>query len=138
MKTIFKSAILLMMLLLITVSISSCQKYEEGPIISFRTKNQRLSNIWKVENYKIDNKDYTSLIASYTETYSNQNAYNYSWGILNGKGSWAFQNNDKEIKLTGNDEQSNRTLTILKLEENSFWYTYKIDDELHELHLITQ
>lgn len=136
-KTIIKITNLALAIFLL-ISFNGCTKYEEGPNFSFRSKNERLSNIWKVENYKINDKDYTSLVTSYTETFSNQNAYNYSWGILKGEGSWVFQNDDKEVKLTGNDDQSQRVLTILKLEEKTLWYTYTLDGDKHELHLISK
>ncbi len=116
----------------------SCQKYDDGPMFSIRTRTQRVSNQWTVDNYKINGSDYTSLASSYTETFSKSGAYSYSWSILSGAGTWAFQNKDKEIKLTGNDDQSSRTLYILKLEEKSFWYYYTKGGDRHEFHLISK
>lgn len=117
-------------------TLESCQKYEEGPSISFRTKKERLSNRWEVDNYKINGSDFTSLATSYDETFSKSGAYSYTWSLFSGEGTWAFQNNDMEIKLTGNDDQSSRTLYILKLEEKSFWYYYTKDGDRHEFHMI--
>jgi hypothetical protein len=113
----------------------SCNKYPDGPGISLRTRNERLANTWKVDNYKINGNDFTSLVTGYTETFTKNGAYNYSWGLLDGSGTWTFQNNDKEVKLTGNDSQASRTLTLLKLEEKSLWYSYVENDNKHELHL---
>lgn len=115
--------------------LQGCNKYSEGPILSVVSRTERLANIWKVENYKIDGTDYTSIVSNYTEIFSKSGAYSYDWGILGGSGTWAFQNNDMEVKLTGNDNQTSRTLYILKLEEKALWYYYTENDKRHEFHL---
>jgi hypothetical protein len=115
--------------------IQGCNKYSEGPILSVLSRTERLANIWKVENYKIDGTDYTSIVTNYTEVFSKSGAYSYDWGILGGSGTWAFQNNDMEVKLTGDDNQTSRTLYILKLEEKALWYYYTDNDKRHEFHL---
>lgn len=133
-----KNRIVLIVLLSLMVipAIQSCQKYAEGPSISLRTRTERVSNRWEVENYKINGSDYTSLFSGYDETYSKSGAYSYNWGIINGEGTWKFQNDDEEIQLTGNDNHSSRKLIILKLEEKAFWYYYMDGDDKHELHLV--
>lgn len=118
--------------------VHSCKKYEDGPAISLRSRTERISNQWKVDNYKVNGTDFTSLVSSYVETFSKSGAYSYSWSILNGEGTWAFQNNDMEVKLTGDSEQTSRTLYILKLQEKEFWYYYMDGDDKHEFHMISQ
>jgi hypothetical protein len=118
--------------------VQSCQKYEDGPMISLTSRTSRISNQWKIDNYKVNGTDYTSLVSSYTETFSKSGAYSYSWTLLNGEGTWAFQNNDKEVKLTGNGDQTSRTLFILKLEEKELWYYWMDGNDKHEYHLISQ
>ena len=118
--------------------IHSCKKYEEGPTLSIRTRAERVANNWKVENYKINGDDFTSLVSGYTESFTKKGAYSYSWGILGGSGTWKFQNKDEEIKLSGDDGQSSRTLIILKLEEKAFWYYYMDGNDKNELHLVAK
>ncbi len=131
------SILLILTAVLIVPVVQSCKKYKDETVFSLRSRSERVANTWKVENYKINGDDYTSLVSSYIETYSKNGLYSYSWGILNGSGNWTFQNNDKEIKLNGSDDQSSRTLTILKLEEKAFWYYYMNGNDKHELHLIS-
>ncbi len=118
------------------LSLTSCQKYEDGPAISFRTRAERVANTWKVDNYKVNGTDYTSLVTNYTETFTKGGGYSYEWGILDGSGTWKFQNNDEEIALTGIADQNDHTLIILKLEEKEFWYYYIDGDDKYEYHLI--
>src|SRR2546428_12329587 len=79
----------------------ACKKYPDGPSISFRSRAERVANTWKVDNYKKNGTDYTSLMNGYIETYTKDGNYSFSWGNLAGTGKWAFHNNDKEIKLNG-------------------------------------
>lgn len=116
--------------------IGGCKKYDEGPAISFRTRTERVSNTWKVDNYKVNGTDVTSLVSGYSETFTKSGGYSYQWGEQSGTGTWKFQNNDEEIALTGTDNQSDHTLYILKLEEKQFWYYYISDGDRHEFHLI--
>jgi hypothetical protein len=132
-----KSSIILIVLIgLIIPTIQSCKKYEEGPSISLRSKEERVSNTWKVDNCKRNGTDYTSLVANYIETYTKDGNYSYSWGNASGTGKWQFQNSDKEIKLTGIDNQASHTLVILKLEEKVFWYYYMDGNDKMELHMV--
>jgi len=112
-----------------------CKKYPEGSMLSLSTRKARVANTWKVDNYKINGTDLTSLVSGYSETFTKSGEYSYEWGILNGKGSWDFENKDTEINLNGNDGQSSRQLFILKLEQKEFWYYYMEGNDKHELHL---
>ena len=118
-----------------TQFITSCKKYPDGPEFSLRTRKERLANTWKVDNYKVNGTDFTSLLANYTETFTKTGGYNYSWSLFNGSGTWSFQNKDKEVMLSGSDNQASRTLILLKLEEKSLWYYYMEGNDKHEFHL---
>jgi hypothetical protein len=117
---------------------SSCKKYEDGPLISFRTRTERLSNTWEVYNYTFNGNDLTSLYTNCTETFSKGGDYSYSCGLFDGAGKWKFQSNDERIQLTGNEDKSNRNLKILKLEEDAFWYSTDDGGDVTELHMVTK
>jgi len=123
---------------LILLSIQSCKKYPDGPTISFTSRTERVANTWKVDNYKVNGADFTSLLSSYTETYTKGGGYSYSWGLLSGTGTWVFQNSDAEIRITGTENQSSVTLYILKLEEKQFWYYIMDGSDKKEYHMIQQ
>ncbi|MBU3662822.1 MAG: hypothetical protein FGM41_06440 [Bacteroidetes bacterium] len=66
----------IIMLLLATASLFSiqrCNKYDDGPLVSIRSRTERVSNTWKVENYKVNNDDLTSLVTDYKETFTKEN-----------------------------------------------------------------
>jgi hypothetical protein len=134
-----KNKIAIIALLALSFSAStfqSCKKYENGPTLSLRSRTQRVSNVWKIENYTLDGVDLTNQVKGYTETFDTDKNYSYSWGLLSGKGKWDFQNDDKEVKVYGIDGQTSRVLTILKLEEKSFWYKSVNNGQTAVMHLI--
>ncbi len=137
MKTIKNKSLLFLLIIgLIIPTIQSCKKYPNGPLLSLHSRKERVANAWKVDNYKINGTDYTSLVSEYTETFSKDGNYSYTWELLAGTGSWTFQNNDKEINLIGITNQDSHTLVILKLEEKQFWYYYMDGSDRKEFHLI--
>lgn len=139
MKTKNKITVLLILLAGIMIpSIQSCKKYPDGPLVSFHSRTERVANTWKVDNYKINGTDFTSLVSGYTETYTKGGDYYYSFGSLSGTGKWAFQNKDEEIKINGINNQDSQTLFILKLEEKQFWYYYMDGNDKKEFHMIEQ
>ncbi len=138
MKNKIRLTALIILTGLMIVGIQSCQKYSDGPLISLNSRTERVANTWKVDNYKLNGNDYTSLVTDYTETYTKEGNYSYQWGILGGSGTWTFQNNDAEIRITGTDNQSSQTLVIQKLEEKQLWYYYIDGNDTKEFHMIQQ
>lgn len=130
------SVIAILFVALVIPTIQSCKKYPDGPMVSFRSRTERVANTWKIDNYKVNGTDYTSLVAGYTETYTKEGVYSYDFGVLDGTGKWEFQNKDMEIKLTGINNQSSQILFILKLEEKQFWYYYMDGNDKKEFHLV--
>lgn len=138
MKKIMKLTALLCISCIMLFSFQSCQKYEDGPFFSLQTKTSRISNSWKIDNFKINDVDYTSLLNGYTETFTTDHNYSYTWGILGGTGKWEFQNNYNEVRITGTDNQSSETLYILKLERTQFWYYIMDGNDRKEYHMVQQ
>ena len=114
----------------------SCSQYPDNEGITLVSKTNRLSQTWKLENYKLNDTDLTSIVAGYTESFTKEGVYSYKWGLLDGTGAWTFQNSSAEIKIIGIDDQQSKTLTILKLEEKYFWYYYMSGTDRHEYHMI--
>ena len=131
-------AVLVVLMGLMLFGFQSCSQYPDNNGITFVSKTDRVSKAWKIENYKVNGADYTSLVTAYTEAYTKQGTYSFQWAILGGTGTWAFQNKDAEIQITGVSNVASRTLFILKLEEKSFWYYYMDGSDKKEYHLIPQ
>ncbi len=119
-----------------TMTIDGCKKYPDGPMFSIHSRTERVANTWKVDNYKKNGNDYTSLFAGYTETYSKDGNFSYAFGNFSGTGTWTFQSKDTQIQINGINNQSSETLYILKLEEKEFWYYYMDGNDRKEFHMV--
>ena len=129
-------SVIVVLSVLMLVGVQSCSQYPDNNGITLVSKVDRVSKAWKVDNYKINDVDYTSLVTSYTETYTKQGAYSYQWAILGGTGTWEFQNKDAEIRISGDSNLTSRTIFILKLEDKEFWYYYMDGADKKEFHFI--
>jgi len=138
MKSIRKMFTLTILSVMMIVGFQSCSQYPDNNGITLVSKTDRVSKTWKVENYKVNSTDYTSLVSAYTETYTKTGTYSFQWAVLGGTGTWKFQNNDAEIQITGVTNVASRTLYILKLEEKAFWYYYMDGTDRMEYHLVPQ
>ncbi len=118
--------------------IQGCSQYPDNEGVSWLSKTDRLSGTWNVENYKVNGTDLTSIVSGYSETFNTKGGYSFQWAILGGTGTWKFQNGFSEIKISDVNNVIPRTLFILKLEENSFWYYYMDGDTKKEYHLVAE
>ena len=128
------------------ITITSCRKYEEGPGISLRKKEARVTNNWRIESAQLN-----GLEVSLDPLWAKQKHYMYRDGkyiitiidpvtleARNLQGGWSLYDHDRKIALTtknfsGNIDSTN-DFSILKLYEKQLWLR-KTDNSL-ELHLV--
>ena len=128
---------------------TGCKKYEEGPVISFRSKKARVVNDWKVDEiYKNGTKqdlDNTTYEITFNDDNTGEEEITYQTALGNitskYKFNWEFNEDKTKIILSDVDDNGNETgetseITILKLFEKEFWYEYKDDDDTYEYHLL--
>jgi len=134
---------------------SQCKKYPEGPSFSLRTKTERISNTWKLNQLLVNNVDstaqYSSILKDYTVIINKSGSYSISYYVSlppfgnftnTENGNWSFSSNKKEINLTpvsitlGTLPAAN-SWQILKLYEKELWLK-DIDNKgkITELHLL--
>jgi hypothetical protein len=139
-----KNSIIVMLMVATFVFLTSCSKYEEGPIISFRSKTERLCNIWKPVKILINGSETILSSDQQKTTIEFQEDGDvfmtvYYLGIsVSQTGQWEFYDNSEKIILTMNtddDTPSKDTLKILKLMEEELWLEGKIDRDILEYHL---
>lgn len=133
---------LVLMYLVITVALfSSCQKYEDGPLISFRSKTERIANNWRVAKAIHDGNDVTGDFnrydislskngdASLTATYSFLGAdYDYKT-----TGKWSLVEDKEKIVLDFENNLADANYFILRLKEKELWV--RQENSNLELHL---
>lgn len=122
----------------------SCNKYEEGPGVSLRTKKARVANTWKVDKALNNGEDVTSEYDEFTLRTTKDGdaelAALYSIGDFSyeydTQGTWAFENDKETLLLDFEDDEADNSYQILKLMENEMWLRENGGED--ELHLITK
>lgn len=128
----------------IFITMTSCQKYEDGPAISLRTKTERVANDWKINSATENNQDVTGDYNKYelnltkggeatlTADYSFAGvSYQYTT-----EGTWSFASDKEKIAFNFDNDDADGIYEILKLKEDEMWL--KEDGESLELHFVTR
>lgn len=126
--------ILLLVIFTISIGITSCKKYEEGPGLSFRSKKQRIANTWKYENYILNgvelagNPQYqTTKVFMSANGEMNTTFINNITGIASSvNGNWELLDNDTKISIKQNNviqglPETTTLYNILKLQNDEMW-----------------
>jgi hypothetical protein len=103
----------------------SCNKYEDGPSISFRGKKNRVDGKWKVSTATYDGNDIASLYEGMEKTYFYEGTYAIggSNGLFSysGTGTWEFNDDKTAIVETEDGSNTATTYTITKLKHEELW-----------------
>lgn len=138
-----KNSLIVMLMIATFLFLTSCNKYEEGPSISFRSKTERLCNIWKPVKILVNGSETILSSDQQKTTIEFQKDGDvfitvYYLGIAVAQtGQWEFYDNSEKIILTMNtddDTPSRDTLTILKLMEEELWLKKEINSDILEYH----
>ncbi|MDP1803114.1 MAG: DUF5004 domain-containing protein [Bacteroidota bacterium] len=141
-------------ILALVLSVTFCKKYPEGPSFSLRSKSERLSNLWKIQQLIYNGADSTAfakkyLFNNYRLDINKNGNYNIDYNLVIGSvlipfsesGNWVFSSDKKAViftKESGNTTAamgSNATWEILRLKEKEFWAKYTQNDDVTEVHL---
>jgi len=136
MQTIIK--LFLLAVIFSTAILPACKKYEEGPMISFRTKKGRLENTWKVEKWMLNGVEQN--IAPYsgqTIQFTKEGNVTFAVGAFALTGTWKFINDkeDVEITFTGSTAPDD-TIHIIKLKNKELWERETSGGITEEFHYI--
>lgn len=137
-----------------SVTFFSCKKYPDGPVFSLRSKTERLSNSWKIQQYKFNGADSTNFVKTYLfNNYrlliSKNGDYSINYNVVLGivpipfseTGKWVFSTDKKNViftKADGNTSAAvgtNSTWEILKLKETELWAKFTQNNDVTEVHL---
>ncbi len=117
----------LFLLVFTCILLSSCKKYEDGPLVSIRSKTDRLSNFWMVDSYTVDGEDSTNKYIDFTWRFGKDQSFDF-FGTLNGArwartGIWEFTGNHAFIGMMNLASDSLYEFEIMKLKERKLWFS---------------
>ncbi len=128
-----KNISILIVLSILVLGFMSCQKYEQGPGVSFRSKTKRLANTWRIQSVTVNGVERAA-----EPFYAKQKHYIYESGsyIINiidpitleaedVQGQWSLYDEDRKLSVNRNSfngvTDSLEDYQILKLKEKSLW-----------------
>lgn len=127
-KTIFLSLFALISL----ITFDSCKKYPDGPMLSLRTKTERVSNVWRVDKCTKNGTDITASKTDRTYEFRKDGAFIYTSGSKTEQGTWAFINKKEWLDVKTSDPFK---WEILRLKEKEMWVREN-DGDIFEYHLV--
>jgi hypothetical protein len=122
--------------LVAVVTLSGCQKYDDGPFFSLRSREERIANTWKVDKAMNGSDNVTSAFTQYTLKMTRGRDADlkaeYSLGALTFQfetdGTWDFENNSEDLRLDFENDAADETYEILRLKEKELWLREKDGD----------
>lgn len=131
-------------LIIASIAIASCRKYDNGPGLSLRSKKERIANNWRISQVIDDGQDVTDDYENYrlmlSKTGSAQLTAKYNWfGATieySTSGTWELQSNNERIYMNFDDDDADATYRITKLYEDEMWLLEEAENR--EFHLIPQ
>ena len=118
---------------------AGCKKYENGPLISFKSSTDRIVNTWKIDAvFKNDTEIGKGGKELRFFTFGGEKDFNLTISSVGGTvelvGKWDFIDGEKKVWYIAGSESD--TLTILKLTSKKFWgYRMEGDDRI-ETHFV--
>ncbi len=105
---------------------TSCNKYEDGPKLSLRTKKARMVNTWEVTEAKDGDSDITEFSEGATITLDKEG--NYKTGgetklgpVQETEGTWEFSSDKTRLILTEKGATLPEKWTITRLKNDELW-----------------
>jgi hypothetical protein len=134
------------------ILIQSCgiNKYDDGPLLSFYSDKNRITNEWNIRKITIDGGDSTSLYkcssCPFFLKFTNSNTL-YANYIVNGQqqtvssGNWNFEDNNKKVNLLTSENVltgpflNNGSWYITRSTKKQLWISHEKDGKSYEIQL---
>jgi hypothetical protein len=119
---------------------SGCKKFEDGPLLSLRTKKSRISGNWKIGSATYNGNDQTELYQGIISEWEIKSSGSYSIKSISGasdNGTWEF-GEDKDDVYFKSDSPANpeQSFRILRLKHKDVWLRQILTNgSVVELHL---
>jgi hypothetical protein len=115
-------------------STMGCMKYDEGPLVSLRTKKGRLDGKWTVSLIYNNHEDVTKFYpADYGYEFDKNGTFKKIFNQVEVMGTWEFNDDKSSILLTMTNSPDADVYEILRLTNKHLWWRRVVGgDELEE------
>lgn len=144
--TFFRTYILWIVVLGLTMALSSCRKYEDGPTFSLTSKTERVVNSWTAQSLFRNDIEETSQFLAFTMDFARNGRFTWTStreGIdpITVGATWELTDLNNQIKLTFDDldpisgETRLLYMDIRRLTQTELWVTYLFEGDYFDLKL---
>lgn len=127
----FLAAIVLM------VSVNSCKKYEDGPLLSLRSKTARIVNEWVIDKVMTNGVDVTANYPDdYLLTINDDLTYTMLGNAVTQEGTWAFDEKKESIIFTLTSSGMEYLYTIKRLKNKELTLVQDINSEVYTYYYV--
>jgi hypothetical protein len=117
---------------------NSCKKYEDGPLISLRTKKARVVGDWKISKATTDGIDVTSAWSGVYLYFKKDDSYNVEDNGVTDNGKWKFDGKKENLLLTGTGSSTTDTYKIIRLKNKELTIETTIGTQVTRFYLKTK
>lgn len=122
---------------LTTLTFQSCQKGEDDPVVSVKTRKDRFTNSWLLVKYEKNGVNQDISGATYTyDVYNSGKLTQTVEGSVFGfptrvvkDGDWVFINDEEDVRIT--IEGDARTYNVQRLASNELWLKHLSGGDTH-------
>ena len=132
-----KKLLALLVVIFLMTGMNSCKKYEDGPLLSLRSKTSRIVNEWVIDKVMSKGVDNTG---NYPEDYllTINKDLTYSW-VSNGitqEGTWAFDDKKENILFTQTSTGMESKYIIRRLKNKELTLDHEVNTETYTFYLV--
>ena len=117
--------------------VASCKKYEDGPLISLRSKKARVVNTWVID--KVINKG-VDVTQNYPDDYTLDIKDDGTFSVLyNGveySGKWEFSEDKSSLNMTWDNSGLVSVWVIKRLKNKEFNYEETVQTEVIDFYMV--
>lgn len=110
--------------LILTLMVGACSKYEEGPLISVLPRKERIEGKWIAASVKYNSNDSTSVYKDYIWEFTRNYTAILQVGPVKKLGIWSTVSSDQDFRIDYDDGVVEQ-YTILKMTRTEFWLRNK-------------
>lgn len=138
---------LIICLSIIAIVLPACRKYEEGPLLSIRSREKRVENAWKAQTVTRNGYDITLRYDFYHIDFKSgggfsQKAKDSQTGIEaeDSRPKWALASNDLQIRLTYSNKLGKDSvylfMDVKRIANDNLRLSYVLDGDSYTLNLV--
>ncbi len=130
MNSIYRLYLIPFLIISLTIGgLTSCQKYEEGPAFTLKSKTARLTQEWQVISFngEVAEVDDDVYILEFSNDGDFEETILYADGTDNIRiGTWEWQDSKETVRVFIDGNISD--LAVTKLTSDEFWFNYDGDE----------